>query len=79
MSAFSLAELRARLALYVVAEEKILSGQSYRIGERQLHRADLEQVREEIRKLAAEIEAMEAATATAAGRGRRMRYVVPNW
>lgn len=80
MAALSLAELRARLALYVAAEEKILTGQSYRIGDRQLNRADLDVVRSEIRKLSGEIQAMEAAAGMAAGTSsRRMRYVVPNW
>lgn len=41
----------ARLKLYVEAERAILSGQSYTIGNRQLTRANLSEVRKEIDNL----------------------------
>ncbi|GHV50384.1 hypothetical protein FACS1894216_02490 [Synergistales bacterium] len=40
-----------RLTLYLEAEERILNGQSYRIGSRSLTRADLNAVRSEIHRL----------------------------
>ena len=40
-----------RLAQYYKAEEKILKGQSYRIGTRQVTRADLAVVQNEIKEL----------------------------
>lgn len=57
-----------RLDLYLAAEAKILSGQSYRLGERQLQRADLAEVRREITALQA---AVSRELATVAGRGGR--------
>ncbi len=40
-----------RLKLYLEAEEKILSGQSYRIGTRSVTRADLAAVQKKISEL----------------------------
>lgn len=74
MAAFTVQQLRDRLALYVAAEAKILAGQSFRIGERQLQRADLSEVTGEIRRLAGEIATLEAA---AGGGRRRLRYGMP--
>jgi hypothetical protein len=72
--AFTAVELRARLALYVAAESKILSGQNYQIGDRRLQRADLAEVRAEIRQLSRQIEGLEAASG---GVARRRKYVIP--
>ncbi len=44
MAGITLAQAEAQLALYVAAEAKILAGQSYRIGDRELTRADLADV-----------------------------------
>lgn len=74
MAAFTLTELRDRLARYVAAETAILSGQSYRIGERQLTRAELAEVRAEIRELAGQIARAESA---ASGTRGRLRYGMP--
>lgn len=75
MSAFTLQQLRDRLTLYVTAEAKILSGQSYQLGERRLQRADLAEVTAEIRRLSSEIARAES---TAASRGRgAIRFGVP--
>lgn len=57
-----------RLDLYLAAEAKILSGQSFRFGERQLQRADLAEVRRQIAILQL---AVNAELANAAGRGGR--------
>ncbi len=48
----TVAEIQERLALYKAAEQAILEGgQSYRLGDLTLTRADLAMVREEIRAL----------------------------
>ena len=44
-----------RLQLYLDAEHKILQGQSYSIGDRQLTRADLKYVQSMINQLSAEL------------------------
>lgn len=54
-----------RLQLYLDAEEKILGGQSVRMGDRQLQYADLEFVQKEIRSLQAQVN---RETASASGR-----------
>lgn len=70
-------ELQARLDAYKAAELKILSGQEYTIGQgetsRRLRRADLAEVRDEIRRIDALITSIDKA---AAGR-RRVLYVRP--
>lgn len=52
--------LKSRLALYLEAERKILSGQSYRVGNRELVRADLKEVRAIIEDLTAQIDSIES-------------------
>lgn len=54
---------KTRLDAYVAAELKILGGQSVRMGERYLQFADLEQVRDEIKKLQRLVAQEEAAAA----------------
>lgn len=41
MAGITLAQAQAKLDAYLAAEEAVLAGQSYQIGERRLHRADL--------------------------------------
>lgn len=73
----TLAELTARKALYLAAEEKILAGQEYTVSDgviqRRLRRADLAEVRAEIERLDTLI--------TAAGGGaagaRRVSRIIP--
>jgi hypothetical protein len=71
-----LEQQQARLTLYLSAEAKILSGQQYTIGEgttrRQLQRADLAEVRQEIALLTARIAVLSAG---ASGQ-RRVRTIV---
>lgn len=73
----TLEELRARLANYREAEEKILKGQEYVIGDgvaqRRLRRPDLAEVRAEIRSIDQQIQSLERA---ASGR-RRVMYARP--
>jgi len=57
-----------RLTLYIDAEKAILRGQSYRIDDRQVQRAELAEVRAEIQRLQAVVAREQAA---AAGRGGR--------
>lgn len=45
-----------RLQMYLEAEEKILQGQSYTIGDRTLSRPDLRYIQSMIEKLSAELE-----------------------
>ena len=46
MAGITLAEAEARLTAYLAAEEKVLSGQSYTIGDRTLTRANLKEIQE---------------------------------
>lgn len=75
----TLEQLQARLALYLEAEATILRSQEYTLqvegSSRRFRRADLSEVRDEIRKLNAEI----AIAAPAAGGGprRRLLYINP--
>lgn len=66
----SLIRKKNRLMMYYEAEEKILSGQSYTIGNRSLTRADLDTVLENIKKLENEIAVLE-------GRRSKARRVIP--
>ena len=62
--------LKNRLDMYLAAEQKILlSGQAYQIGDRQLTRADLKEIRAIIDDLAAQIDSLELK------RGRQKRVV----
>jgi hypothetical protein len=59
---------QARLDAYLAAEAKILGGQVVRMGDRQLQRADLAEIRAEIKILQAVVAREQSA---AAGRGGR--------
>lgn len=73
--ALTAAQIQARLDLYLAAETKILKGQEYTIGDgstgRKLRRADLAEVRAEIRQLSADLGAAQARET----RGRRVLYI----
>jgi hypothetical protein len=73
------AELVARLANYLAAEQKILQSQEYVIGQgstaRRLRRADLSEVRDEIKSLQLQIE--KAPDNPANSGARRIRYLRP--
>ena len=64
---------KERLAQYYEAEERVLKGQSYRIGTRQVTRADLGAIQSGIKELEAEGAALEK-HGTA---GRRAARVIP--
>ncbi|MBR0094765.1 MAG: hypothetical protein IJP91_05760 [Synergistaceae bacterium] len=64
-----------RLLLYLKAEQAILSGQSYEIGDRKLTRANLKDVVNTINSLKKEIALLEAKL-----RGKaRIRIARPSW
>ena len=68
--------LNDRLKQYLAAEKAILvGGQSYRIGNRTLTRADLNEIRNEIRAL---VNAGATVDETASGRPRRRARIIPN-
>ena len=54
-----LERLTQRLELYYDAERKILNGAEYRIGDRQLRRADLSEVRAVIDDLESQIDLLD--------------------
>ena len=62
-------QLQSRLELYLDCERKILAGQSYKIGDRELRRADLSTVQSMIESLESEIDSLETP-------GRGLRRVV---
>ena len=51
--------LQRRLAMYLEAEQKILSGQEYRVDSRTLRRADLSAVQRKIDELTDELNMLE--------------------
>lgn len=49
MAGITLTQAEAKLTTWLDAEDKIAQGQKYTIGQRTLERADLKEVREQIR------------------------------
>jgi len=73
--AFSVEEIKKRLQMWLDAEEAIAKGQSYSIDNQRVERANLAQVREQIKFWKKELA---TADAKATGRGRRrVMRVVP--
>ncbi len=72
MAGITLAIAEERLALYLAAEEKVLEGQSYRIGERELNRANLSHIREAIEYWDSRVKDMSSG-------GGRSRTIAPRW
>ena len=62
-------QLQERLDAYLAAEAACLRGQSYKIGDRELRRADLAEIRAAIDDLSAELKALDLK------HGRRRRVV----
>ena len=60
LTAAEIAELQARRARYILAEEAVLKGQAYSIGNRSLTRADLKWIRDGITELTGQINAANA-------------------
>lgn len=49
MAGITLAEAEAKLAIWMAADDKVASGQSYSIGGRSLSRADAKMIQENIK------------------------------
>lgn len=75
MAGITLAQAEAQLAKYIEAEDKVLQGQSYMIGSRQLTRANLFHIRNSIEYWDMKVKDL---SAMARGRGRA-RIVAPRW
>ena len=75
MAGITLEFAQQRFDLYTAAEEKVLQGQSYRIGERELNRANLSHIREAIEYWDRQIKTL---TSSASGRGRSVN-LAPRW
>ncbi len=74
MSWISLDEAKAMLHAYLEAERLTLTGQSYRIGNRQLARASLSELREGIAYWRKEVAKLESGRS---GKGMRVLRAVP--
>lgn len=70
-----LQQVKNRLEMYYLAEEKILQGQSYSIGSRSLTRANLKEVQDKIKELESEVSAL----STRGNKRRVVRSVIPKW
>ncbi|MXS85301.1 hypothetical protein ABO04_05045 [Nitrosomonas sp. HPC101] len=75
MAAITLEQAQAQLAKYIEAESKVLEGQSYMIGGRQLTRVNMIHIRDGIKYWSGLVQEL---SARASGRGRS-RIVSPNW
>ncbi|MCK9994353.1 MAG: hypothetical protein Dbin4_02873 [Alphaproteobacteria bacterium] len=71
--AITLAQAETQLALWIAADAALATAQSYRIGERQLTRADAEQVRANITYWENRVMAL----SDGRSRGMRVRYGEP--
>jgi hypothetical protein len=74
VAAITLAQAEAKLALWMEAEEKVASGQSYQIGARALRRADLNMIAERITYWESKVEQL---TASGGRSGVRVRGMTP--
>lgn len=72
MAAWTLKEARAQLAMWLEADAAVATSQSYRIGTRQLTRADAQAILSRIKFWRAEVERLERC-----GRGARVLRAVP--
>lgn len=73
MAGITLADAEARLAAYLAAEEKVLLGQSYEIGDRKLTRANLGEIRDGINTWDARVKNLAQASS---GRSRARTMIV---
>lgn len=72
MAGITLAQAEAQLALYLAAEQAVLTGQAYTIGGRSLTRADLSSIQDGIKLW------NDRATAADIGTRTRARTIVPS-
>lgn len=74
MAIYSKDLCQRKLNLWLDAEEKVATGQSYQIGNRMLTRADLKQIRDQMEYWAGKLQEAEAESRTG-GRNRVYRGV----
>lgn len=74
MAGITLAKAQAQLDLWIEADAKVASGQSYSIGNRSLSRADAGEITRKIDYWDGKVKQL---TAAASGRGYGTKYVVP--
>jgi len=67
MAGITLAQAEAQLALYLAAEAAVLNNQRYKIGDRELERADLAEIRNGVKTWDERVKSL---AAKAAGRSR---------
>ena len=75
MAGITLAQAEAQLALYLTAEEKVLSGQSYELLGRRLTRANLADIQLGIKTWNDRVTTLSSAATS----GGRARAISPNW
>lgn len=73
MPAWTLTEAKEQLQAWIEAEAAVATSQSYRVGTRQLTRADLRDIAERIRFWRSEVERLESGRRA----GARVMRVVP--
>ena len=85
MAGITVAQAEAQLALYLAAEQAVLTSQAYTIGGRSLTRANLASIQEGIKIWNDRVQSL-SATATSGGRrrtivpaGRSLAIVGRNW
>jgi len=76
MAAWTLAQAQAKVTEWMTAETKVAEGQAYSIAGRMMTRADLREIREEIKFWGAQVERLELA-ASSGSAGMRVRTGVP--
>ena len=75
MAGIDLPTAQAQLTAYLAAEQAVLGGQSYKIGDRELRRADLKEIRDGVEYWDQWVK-MLAQRSSSTGRSIRVR---PNW
>ena len=70
MAGITLAQAEAKLQTWLEAEDRIASGQRYRIGDRELARADLAEVRKSVEYWNGKVKELQPGQ-------RRVRFGVP--
>ncbi len=73
MAAWTLAQAQAKVVEWMAAESKVAEGQAYSIAGRMMTRADLREIREQIKFWAGEVAKLEKSSTG----GMRMRQGVP--
>lgn len=75
MGAISLTQAKTQLAMWIEAEKQVALGQSYQIGSRRIQRADLKEVRAQIKFWESKVNDLE--TVAKRGGRRKVMRVIP--